>query len=103
MKRILFLLVTVFAMTATNAPDISDGLLYSNEDVTQGTARFQARSGAFGALGGDYSAVNLNPAGSAIFTGSGISATLLIHDRDNTANYFGTAAQSIGTDALAYL
>ena len=99
MKRILFLLVTVFVMTATHAQDISDGLLYSNEDITQGTARFQALSGAFGALGGDYSAVNLNPAGSAIFTGSGISATLLIHDRDNTANYFGTSAQSIGTDA----
>lgn len=99
MKRIVFLLVSMAVMSYSHAQGISDGLLYSNEDVTNGTARFQALSGAFGALGGDYSAVSLNPAGSVVFSKSGISATLLVNDRDNRANYFGTTTESIGTNA----
>jgi len=41
-------------------------LRYSTGE-TEGTARFKSMSGAFGALGGDMSAVSINPAGSAIF------------------------------------
>ena len=36
-------------------------------DNTVGSARFQSMGGAFGALGGDLSAININPAGSAVF------------------------------------
>ena len=46
--------------------DLTDALRYSTGE-TQGTARFKSMSGAFGALGGDMSAVSINPAGSAIF------------------------------------
>ena len=35
--------------------------------ITVGSARFQSMGGAFGALGGDLSAININPAGSAVF------------------------------------
>ena len=36
-------------------------------DNSVGSARFQSMGGAFGALGGDLSAININPAGSAVF------------------------------------
>jgi hypothetical protein len=41
-------------------------LRYSQDNLN-GTARFRAM-GAFGALGGDLSSLNVNPAGSAILT-----------------------------------
>lgn len=64
-------MVTLVCATVT-AQDITDVIRYSN-DNTQGTARFQAMSGAFGALGGDLSSLNINPAGSAVFNNSLVS------------------------------
>jgi len=41
-----------------------------------GTARFKAMSGAFNSLGGDMSAIALNPAGSSIFTRSEMTLSM---------------------------
>jgi hypothetical protein len=46
-------------------------------------------SGAFGALGGNMSAINANPAGSAIFSNNQVSATLSNYNTRNNSNYFG--------------
>ena len=45
---------------------IDEPLRLSVDNIT-GTARFRAMSGAFGALGGDLSAITQNPAGSVFF------------------------------------
>jgi hypothetical protein len=55
-----------------------------------GTARFRAMSGAFGALGGDLSSININPAGAAIFSNNQIAVTLSSYNTKNNSNYFGT-------------
>ncbi|WP_420601553.1 OmpP1/FadL family transporter [Flagellimonas sp.] len=65
MKRISTFIM-VFACAYASAQNINDVLRYSTEN-TLGTARFQAMGGAFGALGGDLSSLNVNPAGSAVF------------------------------------
>ncbi|TWO32046.1 transporter [Seonamhaeicola sediminis] len=70
------------------AQDLTDALRYSQDNI-QGTARFRALSGAFGALGGDMSAVSLNPASSAVFTRSHASLSGSNMDIENTSNYFG--------------
>ncbi|GAA4817762.1 outer membrane protein transport protein [Litoribaculum gwangyangense] len=75
------------------AQEISDALRYSQSEI-QGTARFRALSGAFGALGGDMSAVSLNPAGSAIFSQSHASFTVSNIDTDNTTRYFNGLVNS---------
>tara|TARA_R110002096_G_scaffold17720_4_gene61156 strand:+ start:11360 stop:12823 length:1464 start_codon:yes stop_codon:yes gene_type:complete len=83
-------------MSVLNAQDISDALRYSQSEI-QGTARFRALSGAFGALGGDMSAVSANPAGSAIFSQSHASFTLSNLDTENNTQYFnglGTSSES---------
>ncbi|MDP5230791.1 MAG: outer membrane protein transport protein [Cellulophaga sp.] len=67
-----FILITLFVCSIVAAQNITDVLRYS-ADNTQGTARYQAMSGAFGALGGDLSSLNVNPAGSAVFNNSLIS------------------------------
>jgi len=72
-----------------NAQNINDVLRYSNENL-QGTARFQAMSGAFGALGGDLSSLNVNPAGAAVFNNSLMTLSGSYYNRDNDASYFGT-------------
>ena len=74
-------------MSIINAQDVSDALRYSQDDI-QGTARFRALSGAFGALGGDMSAVSINPAGSAVFNKSHASFSLSNVEVTNDTKYF---------------
>lgn len=70
-----------------NAQNINDVVRYSSENL-QGTARFQALSGAFGALGGDLSAISINPAGAAVFSLNEFTITGTNYNRDNDA-FFG--------------
>lgn len=87
MKKLNLLLISILFSSAIYAQDITDALRYSQDDI-QGTARFRALSGAFGALGGDLSAVSLNPAGSAVFSSSHASFSLSNNDTNNDTNYF---------------
>ena len=52
-----------------------DVLRYSSY-FHEGTARFNSMGGAFGALGGDLSAISINPASSSIFIDSEFGVTL---------------------------
>ncbi|MGZ0016590.1 OmpP1/FadL family transporter [Yeosuana sp. AK3] len=79
--------MSVLTMSFVYGQDITDALRYSQDDI-QGSARFRALSGAFGALGGDLSAVSLNPAGSAIFTRSYASFSISNLDTKNDSRYF---------------
>lgn len=88
MKKLSLLCIGLITMHLINAQDITDALRYSQDNI-QGTARFRALSGAFGALGGDMSAVSLNPAGSAVFSKSHASFSGSNIDAENTSNYFG--------------
>lgn len=83
----------MLSMTTIYAQDISDALRYSQSEI-QGTARFRALSGAFGALGGDMSAVSLNPAGSAVFAQSHVSLTVSNLETDNNTQYFNGLVKS---------
>lgn len=81
--------ILALACAISNAQNINDVLRYGTENL-QGTARFQGMGGAFGALGGDLSALNVNPAGSAIFNYGQITVSATNYNRDNDASYFGT-------------
>ena len=63
-KKIIFLLFLFPSII--NYQSLNDFIRISM-DNTVGSARFQSMGGAFGALGGDLSAININPAGSAVF------------------------------------
>ena len=83
-KNIIFIMA--LACFGAKAQNIDDVLRYST-DNTQGTARFQAMSGAFGALGGDLSSLNINPAGSAVFNNSQFTLTGTNYHVKNESNY----------------
>jgi len=88
MKKILYIL-SLACVTCTSAQEISDALRYAQENIN-GTPRFRAMGGAFGALGGDLSSMNVNPAGSAIFTHNQIGLTLSSYNLTSESHYFGT-------------
>lgn len=64
-----------------------DVLRFGTENI-QGSARYQAMSGAFGALGGEIGSIHSNPAGSALFNNSKITFSATGYIYDNRALYF---------------
>lgn len=86
MKKFILLFIGVIAMPSLFAQGFYDALRYSTDEI-QGTARFRGMSGAFGALGGDMSAVSLNPAGSAVFTRGHTSLSVLSASADRDVSY----------------
>ena len=60
--------------TGIFAQNVDDALRYS-QVFYGGTARFMSMGGAFTALGGDLSAIGLNPAGTGVFRSSEFSLT----------------------------
>lgn len=89
MKKILFLFITGLTFSVSHSQEVSDAVRYAQDNLT-GTARFRAMGGAFGAVGGDLSALTVNPAGSAIFTNNQVGVTFSNQNIKNNSNYFGT-------------
>ncbi len=89
MKKIFFSIIAIIATGTTYAQTSSDVLRFSQDNLG-GTARFRAMSGAFGALGGDFSATALNPAGGAVFAHSEVAGTLGNSNKSNDVNYFNS-------------
>lgn len=87
MKNILIICAVLFSSFG-NSQDLSDGMRFANYQQF-GTARFAALGGAMGALGGDFSAINVNPAGSINFSNNQFSATFNTSNISNESNYFG--------------
>ena len=86
MKKLLMLCIGLASSAYILAQDVTDAVRYSMDEI-QGTARFRSMSGAFGALGGDMSAVNINPAGSAIFNNSHASASIGVFSKKDAKKF----------------
>jgi long-subunit fatty acid transport protein len=92
MKKLYFLAMLCVAYIS-NAQTLSYndiGVLFSEESVN-GTARYNAMSGAFGALGGDLSSIETNPAGAAVFLKSEFAVSLNIRNTEITSSFYGTS------------
>ena len=93
MKKII-LIAILFAVSSTSYSQSLGyqdlGVLFSQNDEN-GSARFTAMSGAFGALGGDVSSMSINPAGIAVFKNSSFSGTVNSRNSDIISNYYGNS------------
>lgn len=96
MKKLFFAFIVILSMSM-EAQNITDAVRYSTTDLN-GTARYRAMSGAFGALGGDLSSINVNPAGSAVFLNSTASFTLNIENSDSEVNYMNGYSSNTDTN-----
>lgn len=98
MKKKLFIMMTVLLIPlGMMAQNLDDALRYSKL-FYQGTARFNGMSGAFTALGGDLSAISLNPASAAVFRSTEFAVSPQLMFRNDWANYSGTSGSSKLTD-----
>lgn len=72
MKRYIILTtLATLAASAATAQTVVDAVRYGNKEII-GTARYRSMAGAFGALGGDPTVMNDNPAGLAIYRGTSL-------------------------------
>ncbi|MFY0603883.1 MAG: outer membrane protein transport protein [Flavobacteriaceae bacterium] len=90
MKKITFILVLAMSSFGLSAQSLGyeDLSILFSQDEENGTARFVAMGGAFGALGGDISSININPAGLAMFNNSSVSASLGVRNTNYRTNYY---------------
>ena len=91
MKKILTL-AALFAVTVVSYSQslgYQDLALLFSKDDANGTARFTSMGGAFGALGGDISVMNINPAGLSVYNNSSFVASLNSRNTDIISNYYG--------------
>jgi len=84
-KKISFIIL--FFSLSLNAQSLND-ILKISVDNPIGSARFESMGGAFGALGGDLSAINVNPAGSAVFNDNQYEFTLSNSKKLTKSYYF---------------
>ncbi|MFD1016648.1 OmpP1/FadL family transporter [Winogradskyella rapida] len=97
MKKLLMLGIGLISTSYIVAQDVTDAVRYSMDNI-QGTARFRAMSGAFGALGGDLSSININPASSAVFTSSKASVSLGAFSKQQDVGYYNGLTSSSDTN-----
>jgi len=90
MKRYsVIIAILAFSLTAFGQNQV-DALRYSSLDGT-GTARFSSMAGAFSSLGGDFSAISLNPAGLGVYRSSEFTFTPSIAYTRSNASFLGNS------------
>lgn len=94
MRKLLTFIIAGLAFSAAQAQETTpeDALRYAVENLS-GSARFRGMSGAFGAVGGDLSAINQNPAGSIFFANNFATFTGSSFNTKNSSLYYGTRAK----------
>jgi len=97
MKKIIIFFV---ALAATNFSSYSQSIGYEDLSIMfsrndgNGSARFVSMGGAFGALGGDVTAMTINPAGISVFNQSNASITFQSKSTDYLTKYYGNSTTS---------
>jgi hypothetical protein len=88
MKKILYIisLVLITYNLSYSQQYVDNALIFSNNDYS-GTARFVGMGGAFGALGGDFSAIAINPAGLGVYRSSEFTFSPGMSYNSNSSTY----------------
>lgn len=98
MKKIITSITFIALSFVAIGQGTADALRYSRMNY-QGTARFNAMGGSFGALGGEISSININPAGIGVYRNSEFTfSTALL--TNNTDTKFG--ANSFSDNAVNF-
>ncbi len=91
MKKVLTIAsALVLSIGAAFSQGLIDAYKYAQTGDLHGTARSMSMGGAFGALGGDISVMNTNPAGLAVYRSSEVVATLDLSTMSAKTNWQGS-------------
>jgi len=90
-KLFLIVMLCITYISSAQTLGYNDlGVLLSKDNIN-GTARYNAMSGAFGSLGGDLSAIEINPAGAAVFLKSEFSISLDVRNKETNTSFYNTS------------
>lgn len=90
MKKVGIITIIMLSTLAVRAQNDADALRFS-QIYYGGTARSLSMGSAFGALGGDFSAISINPAGIGVFRKSEITITPSLNNNSANSTYYGTS------------
>jgi len=90
--RYYIIIMTLLLAASVSAQDQTQAFRFS-QYYPIGTARFQAMGGAFGAVGGDFTAASQNPAGLGLYRGSEFTITPSFTINNSTSNYQGNTSR----------
>lgn len=106
MKKLVYTISILLITCSAFAQDLTDVLRYSNYHIS-GTARSAAMGNAFGALGGDFSSLSINPAGAAVYRSGELTITPSFGKTSVDGTYLGNTVSdskyNIGLDNLGYV
>ena len=106
MKKIILTIVALASYSYMMAQTEYDALKTTQSDII-GTARYMSMAGAFGALGGDASAIKDNPAGLGIYRRSEVVGTLNLSLQNSEATWNGKTSNDnlykVGFNNLSYI
>jgi Outer membrane protein transport protein (OMPP1/FadL/TodX). len=87
MKRILIIILSLMA-SSSFAQTASDAIQYS-QSIYQGTAKSMALGNAVGAIGSDFTAISINPAGMGLYRSHEMTMTMGYLQNSTKSLYFG--------------
>lgn len=89
MKKILTIATALLIQITIFAQSVDDACLFS-QTYYQGTAKALGMGNALGAVGGDMTAVCINPASMGVYRSSELTMSLNLLDNYHSSNYYGT-------------
>ena len=87
--RSLFYLGAILIMSQFLVSQTLNDVIYLTKTGLNGSARYTSLAGAFGALGGDLTAISNNPAASSVFLNTEIGGSINFQARKNEGTYSG--------------
>jgi hypothetical protein len=97
MKRIALIYLIILSSIITKGQGFEDALQFS-QNFAGGTARYTSMGGAFGALGGDISALSINPAGIAVYQKGVFTFSPGYNKYISKTRYYGTDRKEFGNN-----
>jgi hypothetical protein len=106
MKRLVYTISFLLIACSAFTQDLTDALRYSNYHIS-GTARSAAMGNAFGALGGDFSSLSINPAGVGVYRAGEFTITPSLGQSNVDGTYLGNTVSdskyNISLDNIGYV
>ena len=97
MRYLTILIGSLLMMEMSVAQNVNDVNRFLTTELN-GSARYTSMAGAFGALGGDLTALSFNPASSSVFLNSEFGASVNYKNKLTKGTYFGTSTNRENDD-----
>ena len=106
MKKLAYTVSFLLLTCGAFAQDLTDALRYSDHRIS-GTARSEAMGNAFGALGGDFSSLSINPAGLGVYRSGEFTFSTSVGKTSIDGTYLGKTENdskyNVGINNLGYV